>query len=165
MIDIIDRDHRSRERPCNPEFWLALQEELLPQLQGWAPHRSSDADTLVSGQCFGGLSSVYAVLNWLQRFGGAVSLSGSFWWPERGQPNGRVIQQLKQGAFRDAPSRFYLEAGRREHLIFKANQQLKQDLSAAGHQVLFHPVDGGHDALCWLVGLLNGLKAMWQHIL
>ncbi|WP_256937828.1 hypothetical protein, partial [Enterobacter chuandaensis] len=22
--------HRSRELPCNPDFWLAVQEELLP---------------------------------------------------------------------------------------------------------------------------------------
>ncbi|HAK34783.1 MAG TPA: enterochelin esterase [Pantoea sp.] len=165
MIDIIDREHRSRELPCNPDFWLALQEELLPQLQGWAPHRVSAAETLVSGQSFGGLSSVYAALNWPHHFGGAISLSGSFWWPERGQPNGRLIQQLQQGEYRLAPSRIYLEAGRREQLIFKANQQLQQDLSAAGHQVVFHPVDGGHDALCWRGGLTAGLMRLWQPLL
>lgn len=165
MIDIIDREHRSRELPCNADFWLAVQEELLPQLQAWAPHCASAADTLVCGQSFGGLSAAYAVLHWPHRFGGAISLSGSFWWPERGKPNGRLIQQLQQGAFQAASSRFYLEAGRREQLIYKANQQLQQDLVTAGHQVIFHPVDGGHDALCWRGGLLNGLKAMWQHLL
>jgi enterochelin esterase family protein len=30
VIDAIDMEHRSRELPCNPDFWLAVQEELLP---------------------------------------------------------------------------------------------------------------------------------------
>ncbi|WP_431437449.1 enterochelin esterase, partial [Enterobacter mori] len=30
LIDAIDTEHRSRELPCNPDFWLAVQEELLP---------------------------------------------------------------------------------------------------------------------------------------
>jgi enterochelin esterase family protein len=29
LIDVIDMAHRSRELPCNPDFWLAVQEELL----------------------------------------------------------------------------------------------------------------------------------------
>ncbi len=162
MIDIIDREHRSRELTCNPEFWLAVQEELLPQLRQWAPYRREAGSTLVAGQSFGGLSAVYAALNWPRHFGGAISLSGSFWWPSRDTPHGRLIQQLEQGLGAQAPLRFYLEAGRREHLILQANQRLQQQLTDAGHQVSYHPVEGGHDALCWRGGLLNGLKAMWQ---
>jgi enterochelin esterase family protein len=30
MIDIIDREHRSRELTCNPEFWLAVTKGLWP---------------------------------------------------------------------------------------------------------------------------------------
>ncbi|MCP6060540.1 alpha/beta hydrolase-fold protein, partial [Klebsiella pneumoniae] len=33
LIDVIDTAHRSRELPCNPDFWLAVQEELLPQVK------------------------------------------------------------------------------------------------------------------------------------
>lgn len=29
LIDVIDMAHRNRELPCNPDFWLAVQEELL----------------------------------------------------------------------------------------------------------------------------------------
>lgn len=29
-IDVINMEHRNRELPCNPDFWLAVQEELLP---------------------------------------------------------------------------------------------------------------------------------------
>jgi enterochelin esterase family protein len=33
LIDVIDMAHRNRELPCNPDFWLAVQEELLPLLK------------------------------------------------------------------------------------------------------------------------------------
>ncbi|ORM50579.1 enterochelin esterase [Pantoea conspicua] len=163
MIDIIDREHRSRELPCNPDFWLAVQHELLPLVQQAVPCRMQDGSTLVAGQSFGGLSAAYATLNWPETFGAAISLSGSFWWPERGNPNGWLPQQLQQGLLQAPPRRFYLEAGRRERLILAANQQLERDLIVAGHQVSYHPVEGGHDALCWRGGLLAGLKAMWQY--
>ena len=163
MIDIIDREHRSRELPCNPDFWLAVQHELLPLVQQAVPCRMQDGSTLVAGQSFGGLSAAYATLNWPEAFGAAISLSGSFWWPERGNPNGWLPQQLQQGLLQAPPRRFYLEAGRRERLILAANQQFERDLIVAGHQVSYHPVEGGHDALCWRGGLLTGLKAMWQY--
>lgn len=160
MIDIIDREHRTRELTCNPDFWLAIQHELLPQIQQWAPFRADS--TLVAGQSFGGLSATYATLTWPETFAGAVSLSGSFWWPARGDPNGWLPQQVQQGSLQATSRRFYLEAGRRERLILAANEQFQRDLTAAGHQVSYHPVEGGHDALCWRGGLLAGLKAMWQ---
>lgn len=163
MIDIIDREHRTQELPCNADFWLAIQEELLPQIQQWAAYSHETADTVIVGQSFGGLSSVYATLSWPETFGAAVSLSGSFWWPERGKANGWLPQQLQQGLLAALPRRFYLEAGKRERLILAANQQIQSDLTQCGHQVDYHPVEGGHDALCWRGGLLNGLKAMWQH--
>ena len=160
MIDIIDREHRTRELTCNPDFWLAIQHELLPQIQQRAPFRADS--TLVAGQSFGGLSAAYATLTWPETFAGTVSLSGSFWWPARGDPNGWLPQQLQQGLLQAPSRRFYLEAGRRERLILAANEQFQRDLTVAGHQVSYHPVEGGHDALCWRGGLLAGLKAMWQ---
>ncbi|WP_017349619.1 enterochelin esterase [Pantoea sp. A4] len=162
MIDIIDREHRSRELPCNPEFWQAVQEELLPQVAQIAPYRQSADSTVVSGQSFGGLASVYAALHWPHTFGAAISLSGSFWWPARGNAHGWLLDQLDQGLLQPEPLRFWLEAGRREHLIIQANELLEHYLTAAGHSVSYQPVEGGHDALCWRGGLLNGLKAMWQ---
>ena len=57
LIDIIDLPHRSRELTCKDDFWLAVQEELMPQLADWAPHSGKPADTVVAGQSFGGLAS------------------------------------------------------------------------------------------------------------
>ncbi|MBP2196291.1 enterochelin esterase [Pantoea cypripedii] len=163
FIDIIDREHRSRELPCNALFWQALQEELLPQVAQWAPYRQNADSTVVAGQSFGGLASVFAALHWPQQFGNAISLSGSFWWPERGNAHGWLIQQLEQGLAPRQPLRFWLEAGKREGLILQANQQLQQLLQAAGYQVDYQPVEGGHDALCWRGGLLDGLQALWRN--
>ncbi len=50
----IDPPHRSRELTCKDDFWLAVQEELMPQLADWAPHSGKPADTVVAGQSFGG---------------------------------------------------------------------------------------------------------------
>ncbi|MRS20285.1 enterochelin esterase [Enterobacteriaceae bacterium RIT692] len=162
FIDIIDSEHRSRELPCNAQFWQAMQQELLPQIAQSTPYRQQADSTIVAGQSFGGLASVFAALHWPETFGNALSLSGSFWWPERGNPHGWLLQALDSGLAPRQPLRFWLEAGKREGLILQANQQLQQQLSAAGYQVNYQPVEGGHDALCWRGGLLNGLQALWS---
>lgn len=162
FIDIINSEHRSRELPCNAQFWQAIQQELLPQIAQSTPYRQQADSTIVAGQSFGGLASVFAALHWPETFGNALSLSGSFWWPERGNPHGWLLQALDSGLAPRQPLRFWLEAGKREGLILQANQQLQQQLSAAGYQVNYQPVEGGHDALCWRGGLLNGLQALWS---
>ena len=40
LIDVIDTQTRSRELTCNADFWLAVQEELLPAVATLAPHSS-----------------------------------------------------------------------------------------------------------------------------
>ncbi len=98
LIDVIDMAHRTRELPCNPDFWLAVQEELLPLVQALAPFSDRADRTVVAGQSFGGLSSLYAALHWPQRFGCVLSQSGSYWWPHRGaQQDGLLIEQLQGG--------------------------------------------------------------------
>ncbi|MBJ3815408.1 enterochelin esterase [Shimwellia pseudoproteus] len=164
LIDNIDLAHRSTELPCNPEFWLAVQEELLPlvrQHQAWSP---APQTTVVAGQSFGGLSALYAALFWPQVFGCALSQSGSFWWPHRqrnGEP-GWLVAQLSAGRVSAAGLAIYLEAGLREPLILQAHQRLVPLLQPTGRAVIYHQVDGGHDALCWRGGLMNGLMALWS---
>lgn len=83
LIDAIDTHHRSRELTCNADFWLAVQQELLPQVRAVTPFSDDAGRTVVAGQSFGGLSALYAGLNWPTRFGCVLSQSGSFWWPHR----------------------------------------------------------------------------------
>ncbi|MEG5584998.1 enterochelin esterase [Enterobacter hormaechei] len=165
LIDVIDTAHRSRELPCNPDFWLAVQDELLPQVKSMAPFSDRADHTVVAGQSFGGLSSLYAGLNWPQRFGCILSQSGSYWWPHRGaQQDGLLIEQLKAGDKTARELRIVLEAGRNEPLILRANQAILAELHTQ-QPVFWRQVDGGHDALCWRGGLTQGLMTLWQPLI
>jgi len=166
LIDVIDTAHRSRELPCNPDFWQALQEELLPQVYNLAPFSDRADRTVVAGQSFGGLSALYAGLHWPERFGCVLSQSGSFWWPHRGgKQEGVILEQLKNQQLSAKGLRIVLEAGRREPLIYRACQALYAELQHQQQPVVWRPVDGGHDALCWRGGLTQGLMTLWQPII
>lgn len=165
LIDVINMEHRNRELPCNPDFWLAVQEELLPLVQQRAPFSDRADHTVVAGQSFGGLSSLYAALHWPQRFGCVLSQSGSYWWPHRGgQQDGLLIEQLKTGEISPRGLRILLEAGRNEPLILRANQAILAELHTQ-QPVIWRQVDGGHDALCWRGGLTQGLMTLWQPLI
>ena len=165
LIDVINMEHRNRELPCNRDFWLAVQEELLPLVQQRAPFSDRADRTVVAGQSFGGLSSLYAALHWPQRFGCVLSQSGSYWWPPRGgQQDGLLIEQLKTGEISPRGLSILLEAGRNEPLILRANQAILAELHTQ-QPVIWRQVDGGHDALCWRGGLTQGLMTLWQPLI
>ena len=165
LIDVIDMAHRNHELPCNPDFWRAVQEELLPRVNSRTPFSDRADRTVVAGQSFGGLSSLYAGLNWPERFGCVLSQSGSYWWPHRGgQQDGLLIEQLKAGDLTARGLRIVLEAGRNEPLIFRANQAIYAELHPQ-QPVIWRQVDGGHDALCWRGGLTQGLMTLWQPLI
>lgn len=164
LIDNIDLAHRGRELPCNQDFWLAVQEELLPLVRQHARWRERPDTTVVAGQSFGGLAALYAGLFWPDRFGCVLSQSGSFWWPNR-QPDGTtgwLTEQLAQGRVTADALRIYLEAGQKEPLILQAHQHLLPLLQQSNSTVSYRQVDGGHDALCWRGGLIDGLTALWS---
>ena len=163
LIDAIDTTHRSRELPCNADFWLAVQEELLPLVKTTTAFSDDPQRTVVAGQSFGGLSSLYAGLNWPARFGCVLSQSGSYWWPHRGgHQDGAIVEQLKTGTISAQGLRIVLEAGIREPIIYRANQALYAQLPSAPQSIFWRQVDGGHDALCWRGGLMQGLMTLWQ---
>ncbi len=165
LIDVIDMAHRNHELPCNPDFWQAVQEELLPRVNSRTSFSGRADRTVVAGQSFGGLSSLYAGLNWPERFGCVLSQSGSYWWPHRGgQQDGLLIEQLKAGDLTARGLRIVLEAGRNEPLIFRANQAIYAELHPQ-QPVIWRQVDGGHDALCWRGGLTQGLMTLWQPLI
>jgi enterochelin esterase family protein len=170
LIDVIDQKHRTQELTCNDEFWQAVQQELLPQLADWAPHSTDARNTIIAGQSFGGLSSLYAGLRWPERFGAVISQSGSFWWPRRDMlqlpalPEDAcwLIRQLEQRRVgMHCKLRVFLEAGVQEKLIHQVSDRMAEQLRAAGHRVQYRVIEGGHDALCWRGGLLDGLQALW----
>lgn len=163
LIDVIDNIHRSQELPCNADFWLAVRDELLPLISEKTSWNHNPKTTVVAGQSFGGLSSMYAGLHWPETFGCVLSQSGSYWWPRR-DPHARsglLIKQLEAGSIIPKPLRIYLEAGIREPLIHQVNQHLYPLLQKTQQAVFYRQVDGGHDALCWRGGLIDGLTWLW----
>lgn len=163
LIDVIDTAHRSVELPCNPDFWLALQQELLPQVDAVAPFTDRADKTVVAGQSFGGLSSLYAALHWPKRFGCALSQSGSYWWPHRGgKQTGELAEKIARGELTPNGLKLVLEAGVREPIILRANQAMREQLQQTGQPVEWRQVEGGHDALCWRGGLTSGLIYLLQ---
>lgn len=168
LVDAIDTRQRAQELTCNPAFWQALRLELLPQVAKWASYRADAASTVVAGQSFGGLSALYAALHWPQLFGCVLSQSGSFWWPNRDMTSKgsadmscQLLADIDRGLGAGQGLKLYIEAGAREPLVRQVNDRAVEALRFAGHQVNYRVVDGGHDALCWRGGLLDGLTALW----
>lgn len=163
FIDSVGTTQRSHELTCNPEFWLAVQEELLPQVSDGLPAWDRTLPTLVAGQSYGGLSALYAALSWPHIFNGAVSLSGSFWWPDRhtADSGGFLGEQLRQGLGSAGAQSLWLEAGLHEKIILQSNRTLLPLLQSFGHDVHYREFEGGHDALCWRGGLTDGLQTLW----
>ena len=58
LIDAIDTTHRAHELPCNADFWLAVQQELLPQVKAIAPFSDRADRTVVAGQSLVGFRAV-----------------------------------------------------------------------------------------------------------
>lgn len=163
LIDVIDREHRAVELPCNDDFWHAVYDELLPLVREHVAWCEEANRTVVAGQSFGGLAALYAVLNWPQRFGCALSQSASCWWPHRagGDRPGRLEELISTGRAGRDPVKIFMEAGIREPLIFRAHQRLVPLLQRTQQQLFWRQVEGGHDALCWRGGLIDGLTALW----
>ena len=90
LIDVIDMEHRAHELPCNADFWLAVQQELLPLLKNAC--RLATAPTVpVAGQSLA-VFSLYAALHRPQRFGCVLSQSGSTR-PHPRRPAGRAVNR------------------------------------------------------------------------
>ncbi|MCV9880176.1 enterochelin esterase [Brenneria izbisi] len=170
LIDVIDSAHRSSELACNDQFWLAVQEELLPQIAGICAYQDDAATTVVAGQSYGGLAALFAGLHWPQRFGCVLSQSGSFWWPrqdliqatEAADGECQLIERIKQGLGSYGKLKIFMEAGVRETLIHRVNQRLFNVLRHTHHTLCYREFNGGHDALCWRGGLIDGLTALWS---
>lgn len=73
-----------------------------------------------------------------------------------------LLEKLKAGGVSAEGLRIVLEAGIREPLIMRANQALYAQLYPIKESIFWRQVDGGHDALCWRGGLMQGLIDLWQ---
>jgi enterochelin esterase family protein len=170
LIDSLDGETRSCELPCNAEFWLAVQEELLPMAREQMCFTDDPARSVVAGQSFGGLAAMYAGLMWPQRFGCVLSQSGSFWWPKvelldtggdlharRPGSRGGLMDLVAESK---GPLRVFMEVGQGEGVMQDVNEHQCHALRRLGHDVQFRTFAGGHDWVCWRHGLIDGLSVL-----
>jgi enterochelin esterase family protein len=162
FIDAVDPARRAQDLPCNRDFWLAVQEELLPTVRRVMPFADDPRRTLIAGQSYGGLAALYAALHWPQRFAKVLSQSGSFWWPGTAADKapGWLTRQVRVGQGGGSALQVVLEVGCYEPDMIADHGPLRMALTAAGHQVHYREFRGGHDWLCWRDGLLAGLAKL-----
>lgn len=154
LIDSIDNVHRKRDMVCSPDFWDAVQQELLPLVSQWAAHDESPWRTVVAGQSLGGVGAMYAGMRWPHRFGNVLSQSGAYWC--------LTPSQWQVFSNNDTPLTVFLQSGTHEPRIHEGHAPMLQALKAASHDVTYRIEPGGHDAMWWREGLLEGLQHLWR---
>ncbi|WP_052707743.1 alpha/beta hydrolase-fold protein [Streptomyces rubellomurinus] len=149
---------RPDDLSCNPDFVDLLADRLLPWAQSEFGTPLDPARTVVAGQSAGGLTAAFAAFRRPDRFGNALSQSGSFWWPDEtefDEGSEWLTRQFAVAARREA--RFYLEVGLQEWMLLAQNRHLRDVLVARGYDVEYREFNGGHDYACWRGGLADGL--------
>lgn len=150
---------RASELACNPTFSDAMVSEILPALAK-EENLGTDKKILI-GSSYGGLISACTAIRYPDMFSGVLSLSGSFWWREPGEPNqfGQekwVISQLAQN--KTLPVRWFITAGIFENTwIYPSNEELRSVLQAKGYSYRFESISSSHDMLSWRSALPSGL--------
>jgi enterochelin esterase family protein len=167
LPDSLDQETRTRELCCHEPFVDFVVDELLL----WARERwnvtEEPGETIVAGSSFGGLAAVFAAFSRPERFGNALSQSGSFGWGvEDDREHEWLTHRIEEADGR--PFRAYLDAGSLETnerpaggpSAVDANRRLRAVLEHKGCDVHHAEFSGGHDYVCWRGTLSDGLVAL-----
>lgn len=168
-LDARDPDSRWQDMGCQPRFWQALHEELLPEAMRRAGPSCAPLCTppcLLAGQSLGGLAATYAALHWPERYPALISQSGAFWWPalDEGAEHAWLIRQVRGGLGQGQGLRALFQYGERDPADMQAlSRQMAAALQARVPRpaaVQARQVPGGHDWVCWREALLCGLAEL-----
>ncbi|MFE7897838.1 alpha/beta hydrolase-fold protein [Streptomyces sp. NPDC057424] len=153
---------RAAEFACRPALWEAVRDELLPLVaESGVP---ADLERLVvAGQSLGGLSAVYAALEFPEVVSRVACQSGSFWWTpdasERADPlggpvGGAVAERLREGADLSG-LRVAFDAGEHEARMLPHCDLVETLAERAGATVRVSRSASGHDRAGWRQALLR----------
>ncbi|WP_418138945.1 alpha/beta hydrolase-fold protein [Marinomonas sp. RS-M-Aa-14] len=102
-------------------------------------------------------------------FSKVISLSGSFWWPNKALmldaaavpfnpvPANSITEQILQDKVDVSHLKIYQNVGSGERGMCHLNNATYQAIHQKGGNVKFELVHGGHDWLSWRSGLIKGL--------
>ncbi|MCX5386279.1 alpha/beta fold hydrolase [Streptomyces sp. NBC_00083] len=153
---------RLAEFGCRPEWWESVRDELLPLLtEAEVP---LDLSTLaVAGQSLGGLSAMYAALEFPELVRRVACQSPSFWWapgaeelpdPLGGPVGGAIAARLRE---RPAPAglRIAFDLGEHETRMRPHCELVESLTGQAGATVRISRSAAGHDRAGWRHALLR----------
>ncbi|MFD3309049.1 alpha/beta hydrolase-fold protein [Streptomyces sp. NPDC058694] len=154
---------REAEFACRRELWEAVRDELLPLVaESGVP---CDPDRLVvAGQSLGGLSAVYAALEFPELVSRVACQSGSFWWtpdamgladPFGGPLGGSVAARLRGGGPELAGLRVAFDVGEHEARMLPHCEAVEALASEGGAAVRVSRSASGHDRAGWRQALLR----------
>ncbi|MFH8884657.1 enterochelin esterase [Streptomyces californicus] len=146
---------RMEDLACSGPFVDWLADTLLPWAEREYGAGADAARTAIAGQSAGGLTAAFAAFRRPDRFGLALSQSGSFWWPDDERGGEWLTGQYAWAERR--PVALRLEVGLQEWMLLGENRRLRNVLRARGYDVRYGEFNGGHDYACWRGGLADGL--------
>ncbi|MGW2183876.1 enterochelin esterase [Streptomyces sp. NPDC001732] len=158
MVDTMSA--RMDDLSCNGAFVDWLADTLLPWAEAEFGTPARPERTVVAGQSAGGLTAAFAAFRRSDRFGLAVSQSGSFWWPDDDPDKGAEWLTRQYASGHRRPVRLWLEVGLQEWLLLAENRRLRNVLRARGYDVTYREFNGGHDYACWRGGLADALAEL-----
>ncbi|MEV3967518.1 alpha/beta hydrolase-fold protein [Streptomyces sp. NPDC050698] len=153
---------RAAEFTCRPELWEAVRDELLPLVA----ESGVDADPerlVVAGQSLGGLSALYAALEFPELVSRVACQSGSFWWtpqapgwadPLGGPVGGAIAERLREGADLSG-LRVAFDVGEHEDRMLPHCEVTERLVERAGATVRVSRSASGHDRAGWRHALLR----------
>ncbi|MFE9294988.1 alpha/beta hydrolase-fold protein [Streptomyces niveus] len=153
---------REAEFGCRPELWEAVRDELRPLVaESGVP---ADWDRLVvAGQSLGGLSAMYAALEFPELVSRIACQSPSFWWapgatawadPLGGPPGGAIAARLRERPELSA-LRCAFDVGEHETRMLPHCALTESLTERAGATVRVSRSPSGHDRAGWRHALLR----------
>ncbi|MFF9350153.1 alpha/beta hydrolase-fold protein [Streptomyces sp. NPDC014734] len=153
---------RQAEFGCRPELWEAVREELLPLVaESGIP---ADPDRLVvAGQSLGGLSALYAALEFPELVSRVACQSGAFWWTpdavHRADPLGGPVGGALAARLRENPDlsglRCAFDVGEHETRMLPHCALTETLTERAGATVRVSRSASDHDRAGWRHALLR----------
>lgn len=161
LVFLPTRD-REAEFGCRPELWEAVRDELLPLVaESGVP---VDGDRLVvAGQSLGGLSAVYAALEFPDLVSRVACQSASLWWTpgavKSADPLGGPVGGSVAARLRERPDlsglRIAFDVGEHETRMLPHCELVETLAEQAGATVRASRSASGHDRAGWRQALLR----------
>ncbi|AIJ17974.1 alpha/beta fold hydrolase [Streptomyces violaceoruber] len=153
---------RGAEFGCRPALWEAVRDELLPLVAG-SGVRADPGRTVVAGQSLGGLSALYAALEFPELVSRVACQSASLWWtpgaadlpdPLGGPVGGAIAARLR--ARPDLSGlRIAFDVGEHERRMLPHCALVESLTKQAGATVRVSRSASGHDRAGWRHALLR----------